>query len=380
MSLHTTLLQAPEISEKLAGRDYTLLELFFKSCFEVAIVASLFAMILFMVALLSEKRNWTRRTAQVLLGVSGFAVMAYLGWRWYEFHVPPLISTFEVTIFFAGCLALLYLTLEYFYDMEMLGFPFALAVLGVLLGSTLLERAAKPDIMPALQNNFWLTIHVSICFVGYAAFAVAYVTSLLYLASRGGVSRSVSAFFVALTFIAPLFVIGFSLWDGLGGRFKALSDKIVDFLVFAGGDRGGINPAAIRDVLVLSSILLTTYVVSLFLLIFDDNLGVSERLSRVRSLNRISYKSVLAGFVFLGIGIITGSIWAEIAWGAYWSWDPKEVWALIAWMVYLAYLHLRLKRGWNDARLSWIIVGGFAAVMFTFFGVNFLLSGLHSYM
>ncbi|MCG8636110.1 MAG: c-type cytochrome biogenesis protein CcsB [Desulfobacterales bacterium] len=96
-------------------------------------------------------------------------------------------------------------------------------------------------------------------------------------------------------------------------------------------------------------------------------------------IDEMTYQMIVFGFLFLTIGIITGSVWANSAWGKYWSWDPKETWSLITWFVYAIFLHLRLMRGWHGAKLALVSIVGFAAVLFTYFGVNYLLSGLHSY-
>lgn len=92
-------------------------------------------------------------------------------------------------------------------------------------------------------------------------------------------------------------------------------------------------------------------------------------------INRI----VAVGFVFLTITIVLGAIWAEQAWGRYWSWDPKETWALVTWIIYALYFHLRRQKSWQGRKANMLVVGGFVLVLFTFFGVNFILSGLHSY-
>lgn len=90
-------------------------------------------------------------------------------------------------------------------------------------------------------------------------------------------------------------------------------------------------------------------------------------------------KTISFGFLFLTAGIITGAVWANSAWGTYWSWDPKETWSLITWFIYAVFLHCRFMRGWRGKRAAWISVIGFASVIFTYYGVNFWLSGLHSY-
>jgi cytochrome c-type biogenesis protein CcsB len=96
-------------------------------------------------------------------------------------------------------------------------------------------------------------------------------------------------------------------------------------------------------------------------------------------LDEISYISLKVGFPLLTTGIITGAIWASSAWGSYWSWDPKETWSLITWLLYAALLHQRLNVGWRGRRAALMTVVGFMAIMFTFLGVNLLLSGLHVY-
>ncbi len=96
-------------------------------------------------------------------------------------------------------------------------------------------------------------------------------------------------------------------------------------------------------------------------------------------LDMISYRSVSLGILFLSFTIITGAIWAERAWGSYWSWDPKETWSLITWIIYAVYLHLRLRRGWRGRSAAIFAVIGFICVLFTYVGVNTLIPGMHSY-
>jgi ABC-type transport system involved in cytochrome c biogenesis permease subunit len=96
-------------------------------------------------------------------------------------------------------------------------------------------------------------------------------------------------------------------------------------------------------------------------------------------LDDLIYQTVVVGFILLTAGIVTGSIWANSAWGTYWSWDPKETWSLITWLIYAALLHSRYMRGWHGQRIAVFSLVGFACVLFTYFGVNLLLSGLHSY-
>ncbi len=105
----------------------------------------------------------------------------------------------------------------------------------------------------------------------------------------------------------------------------------------------------------------------------------NKRMPTLDILDDISYKFIAVGFPLLSIVIVSGAIWAEYAWGRYWSWDPKETWSLITWLVYAAYLHARFTFGWRGSRAAWMSILGFIFVLFTFFGVNYLLSGIHAY-
>lgn len=111
----------------------------------------------------------------------------------------------------------------------------------------------------------------------------------------------------------------------------------------------------------------------------NPNAGIVARFPDAGVLDELCYKVIIFAFSFLTLVIVTGAIWANYAWGTYWSWDPKETWSLITWFIYAGYLHARLMYDWRGKRAAWLAVFGFAAVLFTFFGVNYLLPGLHSY-
>jgi cytochrome c-type biogenesis protein CcsB len=107
--------------------------------------------------------------------------------------------------------------------------------------------------------------------------------------------------------------------------------------------------------------------------------GIIGVMPDCKVLDELIHQTIVFGFLWLSIGIITGAVWANDAWGTYWSWDPKETWSLITWFVYATALHARFVRGWAGRRIAYLAIVGFVSVMFTYFGVNFLLSGLHSY-
>ncbi|NVO00548.1 MAG: c-type cytochrome biogenesis protein CcsB [Geobacteraceae bacterium] len=107
--------------------------------------------------------------------------------------------------------------------------------------------------------------------------------------------------------------------------------------------------------------------------------GLFQRLPSLDTLDDINYRCLTFGFPLLTVAIISGAIWAETAWGTYWSWDPKETWSLITWFVYAALLHGRLTTGWRGKKAAILAVIGFFVMLFTFLGVNLLMPGLHSY-
>ncbi len=120
----------------------------------------------------------------------------------------------------------------------------------------------------------------------------------------------------------------------------------------------------------------------MYLVKFYGNGGDEKQnsvLPSLKILDDIIHKCLVFGFIWLSAGIITGAVWANSAWGTYWSWDPKETWSLITWFVYAFALHIRYTRGISGKAIAWLALLGFLAVLFTYYGVNFLLSGLHSY-
>ena len=125
-----------------------------------------------------------------------------------------------------------------------------------------------------------------------------------------------------------------------------------------------------------------SFVLSLIFLLRDKVQAggfLDQRIPDREKLDGISYRSVALGLLFLTFTIVTGAIWAERAWGRYWSWDPKETWSLVTWIIYAIYLHLRIRRGYEGKAAAIFAVIGFLCVLFTYVGVNTFLPGIHSY-
>jgi cytochrome c-type biogenesis protein CcsB len=130
---------------------------------------------------------------------------------------------------------------------------------------------------------------------------------------------------------------------------------------------------------ILSALVAGIFANLLYLLLLWRREDLERLLPSANNLDRITYKTICIAFPLLTLMIAAGAFWANRAWGSYWNWDPKETWAAITWLVYAGYLHMRITRGWRGRRAAYFAILGFAVVMFTFFGVTYLLPGLHAY-
>ena len=149
---------------------------------------------------------------------------------------------------------------------------------------------------------------------------------------------------------------------------------------YASLDAEGQFPTALAaSPFILSGLIGTIFVSLLYLLLLWRREDLERMLPKADELDRITYKTIAIAFPLLTLMIAAGAYWANRTWGSYWSWDPKETWAAITWLVYAGYLHMRITRGWRGRRAAYFAILGFAIVMFTFFGVTYLLPGLHAY-
>jgi cytochrome c-type biogenesis protein CcsB len=130
---------------------------------------------------------------------------------------------------------------------------------------------------------------------------------------------------------------------------------------------------------ILSGLVSGIFVSLLYLMLVWRRNDLERLLPTADNLDRITYKTICIAFPLLTLMIAAGAYWANRTWGSYWSWDPKETWAAITWLVYAGYLHMRITRGWRGRRAAYFAILGFGVVMFTFFGVTYLLPGLHAY-
>jgi cytochrome c-type biogenesis protein CcsB len=171
--------------------------------------------------------------------------------------------------------------------------------------------------------------------------------------------------------------------------FISILLQILALLVFLLRARNGQYPSLDAEGLYATSLAASPFILAglvggifsslLYLLLLWRRPDLERLLPSADALDRITYKTICIAFPLLTLMIAAGAYWANRTWGSYWSWDPKETWAAITWLVYAGYLHMRITRGWRGRRAAYFAILGFAVVMFTFFGVTYLLPGLHAY-
>lgn len=110
-----------------------------------------------------------------------------------------------------------------------------------------------------------------------------------------------------------------------------------------------------------------------------SNMGFLKGVPNANTLENLSYRVAIIGFVFWTFTLVAGAIWAERAWSRYWGWDVKEVWTFVIWVLYAGFIHARATRGWRGIRSAWLSIISYAAVIFNFTIVNVFFKGLHAY-
>lgn len=283
------------------------------------------------------------------LGTAGMAIAnlcmaGLLAARWLEAGYFPLSNLYESLFFLAWGITTMHLLAEWLSRSRLVGVvtaPIALGIAAFAALSLPAQMQTSAPLVPALKSN-WLMMHVTVMMLSYAALMVG---SLLAIA------------FLVVTWGQPVELKGSSVGTG-SYRLRRSPETAVS--AAAGSEiKGGGSTA----------VLTSTATASLSL----------QRLSLADTLDNLSYRIIGLGFPLLTIGIIAGAVWANEAWGAPWSWDPKETWALITWLVFAAYLHARITRGWQGRRPALLAAAGFVVVWVCYLGVNLLGKGLHSY-
>ena len=241
--------------------------------------------------------------------------------RWIISSHFPISNLFESLCFLSWGLLLAQLLLEREYETPListLSIPVILFTLGFAFFVLPEDLRSSSNLVPALRSS-WLVMHVSVVMLSYASLIIGSCLSASVLLIDNNQALQIRSSSV-----------------GIGGY------KIANL----GTSREVIKP---------------------------------YQFSHLEKLDTLSYRAILVGFVLLTLGLISGAVWANEAWGTWWSWDPKETWALISWLFYAAYLHMRISKGWQGRKPAILATSGFLIVLICYLGVNFFGVGLHSY-
>lgn len=386
---------------------------------------------------LALRKSWMTTTGGIVFGL-GFALqtIAFI-LRWIHTRHFPMSNMYEYLAVMSWMAALSFWILTWKYRHWVISSLISPIVVMLMVAATMLPKDPSQQLMPALQSN-WLLIHVSLASIGAGAFAVAAAVSMIFLFAARKNPDSGEAF--KPTMGAPLLSlivlpIALTLLSGITGLFSGQSRMLfsgtvsslwggvlttlgmylpltgfvwaklsknrssderrywsaLGFLgLFIGALLTGALIASGRVAITMGNPLrifeffgLTLVLGTVVVFVTHTALGFGSVLSRVRLegrlLDEINYRAVTLGYPLYTLGaLFAGAIWAESAWGSFWSWDPKEVGALIIWFFYSAFLHARYHHGWSGSRTAVLSLTGFAMMMLSFFG-NYFFGGLHTY-
>ena len=278
--------------------------------------------------------------------VANSLIFCLLSLRWLTYGYFPLSNLYESLLFLAWGITFTTIVLESKTKTSIIGSisnPIALFIVG-FAGLSLPESMQSPSpLVPALKSN-WLMMHVTVMMLSYASLIVGSLLGIFFLILTNGRKGEIVL-----------------QGNSYGKDFKERNLLETAFY----------KESAIDDY----STLIREDIDD-----FNKNTSAKKnRLTLLESIDNLSYRTISFGFPLLTIGIIAGAVWANEAWGSYWSWDPKETWALITWLVFASYLHARITKSWQGRKPAIIASIGFIVVWICYLGVNFLGKGLHTY-
>ena len=282
------------------------------------------------------------------MAIGNFCIAGLLGARWIEAGYFPISNLYESLFFLAWGVTAVHLVVELSTENRLIGVfsaPLAMGITAFAALSLPPEMQASEPLVPALKSN-WLMMHVSVMMLSYATLMVGSLLAIAFLIVTKGNSVQLQ---------------GSSYGTG-NERLRAIRNQ-TEYATATASSSSSNTQTAVLD----KSETSTTTQLS------------PQRLNLAQTLDNLSYRVIGLGFPLLTIGIIAGAVWANEAWGSYWSWDPKETWALITWLVFAAYLHARITKGWQGRKPAILASAGFIVVWICYLGVNLLGKGLHSY-
>jgi len=285
--------------------------------------------------------------------LANISLTLLLLFRWVEQNHFPLSNLYESLIFLSWSFTTIHIVLEKVTNSKIIGVvisPISLFTNAFGNFSLPSEMQKASSLVPALQSN-WLMMHVTIMMLSYAALITGSLFAFCFLIITYFENKKALNDFVYINDVSSLETNGDSspLWDPHEGPLENKNKSEM------------LTPLPDKNVVIVKR-------------------AVSDNYSQISiNLDNLSYRTLGLGFPLLTIGILSGAVWANEAWGSYWSWDPKETWAFITWLIYAIYLHTRITKGWQGTKPALIASIGFIVVWICYLGVNLLSKGLHSY-
>jgi cytochrome c-type biogenesis protein CcsB len=305
------------------------------------------------------------------IAISNLCIAVLLGARWIEGGYFPLSNLYESLFFLTWGITAVHLLAEYNTRSRLVGVvtaPVAMAITAFAALTLPSGMQVSEPLVPALKSN-WLMMHVSVMMLSYSALMVGSLLAIAFLfVTRGeNIQLQGSSF-------------GAGGYRQNNGYKLHKAGELVTETATVNYENNGFNRYEGNNGKTAVLDLATQPATQTMNASTTSTASLSpQRLNLAETLDNISYRIIGLGFPLLTIGIIAGAVWANEAWGSYWSWDPKETWALITWLVFAAYLHSRITKGWQGRRPAILAASGFVVVWICYLGVNILGKGLHSY-
>ena len=312
-----------------------------------------------------------QKFASLMVKLSNLSLTFLLGTRWITSHHFPLSNLYESLIFLSWSLTVIHLILEKTSNTLLIGVllsPITLFINGFALFTLPAEMQKGNFLTPALQSN-WLMMHVTVMISSYAALLSGSILAIAFLVITRGTNKNGGIVFLQSENKQPVS-------DSENFFFDKITKNNFNNLAFVEENK----PLLSNPKLSFQKILFSeTKKGSNAFSPFEEKTVLQNRTNLAKTLDNLSYRTIGIGFPLLTIGILSGAVWANEAWGSYWSWDPKETWALITWFLFAIYLHTRITKGLQGEKPAIIATLGFVVVWICFLGVNLASQGLHTY-
>ncbi|EAW33481.1 c-type cytochrome biogenesis protein CcsB [Lyngbya sp. PCC 8106] len=300
--------------------------------------------------------------------IANLCIAALLAARWIEAGYFPISNLYESLFFLTWGITTIHLIAENMSRSRLVGIVTAPVAMGISAFAALTlpsQMQISEPLVPALKSN-WLMMHVSVMMLSYATLMVGSLLAIAFLVITRGqeIELSGSSLGTRISRNNHHYRLNRSPELAASGSHSVVNGASSEL----SANTNGQGTTAVLELVSSGEINNNS-----------DRLLSPQRLSLAETIDNISYRIIGLGFPLLTIGIIAGAVWANEAWGSYWSWDPKETWALITWLVFAAYLHARITRGWQGRKPAILAATGFLVVWICYLGVNLLGKGLHSY-